>query len=63
MIPNYHWEFPVSNFESQKKMRKTKMHEMLEDVRIMRDKELSHKKLEEIKLVENKFTTLSFAGH
>ena len=35
---------------------------MLEEVRKMRDKELSHKKLEEIKLVETKFSTLSFAG-
>ena len=38
------------------------MGDMLEEVRKMRDKELSYKKLEEIKYVENKFSTLSFAG-
>ena len=38
------------------------MQQMLEDVRKMRDKELSVKKRAEINLVETKFSTLSFAG-
>ena len=62
MIPNYHWDFPVDSHTSNQVVRKTRMQQMLEDVRKMRDKELSYKKLEEIKLVETKFSTLSFAG-
>ena len=62
MIPNYHWDFPVDAHTSNQVVRKTRMQEMLDEVRVIRDKELSHKKLEEIKLVETKFSTLSFAG-
>ena len=62
MIPNYHWDFPVDAHTSNQVVRKTRMQEMLDEVRVIRDKELSYKKLEEIKLVETKFSTLSFAG-
>ena len=62
MIPNYHWDFPVNEHNENQVVRKTTMQQMLEEVRVMRDKELSCKKLEEIKLVETKFSTLSFAG-
>ena len=62
MIPNYHWDFPVDGHTQNQLVRQTKMQGMLEEVRKVRDKELSTKKQEEIKIVEKQFSTLSFAG-
>jgi len=62
MLSNYHWDFPLHGHEIGKVVRQGRVAGMLAEVRAQRDKELSHKKLEEIKHVETKFSTLSFAG-
>jgi len=62
MLSNYHWDFPIHGHDIGKVVRQGRVAGMLAEVREQRDKELSYKKLEEIKLVETKFSTLSFAG-
>ena len=52
MIPNYHWDFPITNYNEKQIVRKTRMEKMLDEVRSMRDANLSAKKKEEIKIVE-----------
>lgn len=39
MIPNYHWDFPVDAHTSNQVVRKTRMQEMLDEVRVIRDVE------------------------
>lgn len=60
---NYHWEFPIAEHLEQHPERLTRMERMLKEVREQRNKDLSHKKLAEIKLLQSgKLSTFGFAG-
>lgn len=62
-MPNYQWDFPVSKYLKSHPERLTRMETMMEEVRKQRDKDLSHKKLLEIRLLkEGKLNSISFAG-
>jgi len=50
-MPNYLWNFPISNFLKDRPERLTHMERVLMEVREQRDKDLSHKKRKEIELV------------
>lgn len=41
---NYHWNFDVNNYSAQNGPRQTKVSEMLQEVRKMRDEAVSNKK-------------------
>ena len=62
MLSNYHWDFPIHGHEIGKVVRQGRVAGMLAEVRAQRDKELSHKKLDEIRVAQKYGPTLGFAG-
>lgn len=50
-MPNYQWNFPIEQYLIKNPERQKSMKEMLNEVRIKRDQDLSHKKKIEIELL------------
>ena len=62
-MPNYQWNFPISNYLEKYPERQTRMQRMLAEVRAKRDQDLSHKKKIEIELLRTgRLTQIGFAG-
>ena len=62
-MPNYQWNFPISNYLEKYPERQTRMQRMLTEVRAKRDQDLSHKKKIEIELLRTgRLTQIGFAG-
>lgn len=55
--PNYTWNFELNKFSSQADSRRTKVEEMLHEVRKMRDEAVSNKKKEQMTLASNYIST------
>lgn len=63
-LQNYQWDFRVGTHQKNQPVRQTGMEVMMEDVRKQRDKDLSQKKLLEIRLLkEGKLNSIGFAGN
>lgn len=62
-IKDYEWHFEVENFENAIPEKKSRIANILSEVRQERDKILSHKKLAEIKLLKSgKLSTFGLTG-
>ena len=51
MKEEYYWKFPMKHYEGEKEVRKTRIEHMLEEVREVRDKEMTSAKAEQIKQI------------
>ena len=50
-MANYQWDFPTGRYFREHPERQTRMQKILEEVRVKRNRDLSHKKLKEIELL------------